>query len=63
MVDGAALRAREMAGDAPTSLQDRLNILNRLAQQVRDRDLQEHDILHRMGKDLVRLLWLEALRV
>ena len=50
------LQQRKMADNEPHWLQGRLDGLNRLARQVHDAELEEDDILHRIGKHMVRLL-------
>lgn len=55
-VSGAVPQQRKMADSEPYWLQDRLDGLNRLARQAHDAQLEEDDILHRIGKQMVRLL-------
>ena len=45
--------AWQMADDAETRIQNRMDTANRLAEQLRNKDVEVHDILYRLGAEMV----------
>ena len=54
VLENSARVRRHMADDVGTRIQNRLDTANRLAQQLRNKDVEVHDIIYRLGAEMVR---------